>query len=103
MESLFNDLQVGLREAIDFANGKGPAHVTTYVIDPVRALTKDEIKQIRSNAHMTQVTFADYMGVSVKTVEAWERGRTHPTGPACRLMSILSSGKNTDIPFMRIR
>ena len=79
MESLFNDLQVGLREAIDFANGKGPAHVTTYVIDPVRALTKDEIKQIRSNAHMTQVTFADYMGVSVKTVE--ERADSpHRTG-----------------------
>ena len=26
------------------------------------------------------------MGVSVKTVEAWEAGRKHPDGAACRLL-----------------
>lgn len=37
---------------------------------------------------MTQVVFAKYMGVSVKTVEAWESGRNHPDGAASRLLSI---------------
>ena len=26
------------------------------------------------------------MGVSIKTVEAWEAGRNHPDGAACRLL-----------------
>ena len=47
---------------------------------------------------MTQSVFAIYMGVSKKTVEAWECGRTHPTGPVFRLLDILSRGDldNTD-------
>jgi putative transcriptional regulator len=31
------------------------------------------------------------MGVSKKTVEAWEGGRTHPNGTAFRLLDVLSS------------
>ena len=37
---------------------------------------------------MTQAIFAAYMGVSKKTVEAWESGHNHPAGAACRLLSI---------------
>ena len=40
---------------------------------------------------MTQSVFATYMGVSKKTVEAWECGRSHPTGPVFRLLDILNS------------
>lgn len=102
MTSLFEDLKQGLQEAIDFANGKGPAKVTKYIIDPVKELSHEEIKAVRTNAHMTQSVFASYMGVSVKTVEAWERGRIHPTGPALRLMSILSANKNAALPFVKL-
>lgn len=35
------------------------------------------------------------MGVSIKTIEAWEGGRTHPTGPVFRLLDILSSREET--------
>ena len=101
MTSLFEDLKQGLQEAIDFANGTGPARVTTYVIEPVKELNNEEIKNVRHNANMTQAVFALYMGVSVKTVEAWENGRTHPTGPACRLMTILAEGKEQP-DFVRI-
>lgn len=51
---------------------------------------------IRNKAGMTQTVFAEYMGVSKKTVEVWECGRTHPTGPAFRLLDILSEGKETN-------
>ncbi|MBQ6312567.1 MAG: helix-turn-helix domain-containing protein [Lachnospiraceae bacterium] len=101
MTSLFDDLKQGLQEAIDFANGSGPARVTTYMIEPVKELNNEEIKRIRRNANMTQAVFADYLGVSVKTVEAWERGRTHPTGPAYRLMNILSENQTSSLPFVK--
>ena len=35
-----------------------------------------------------------YMGVSVKTVEAWEAGRNHPDGPACRLLELTQKDPN---------
>ena len=93
MTSLFDDLKEGLQEAIAFAKGEGPARVTRFEIEPVITYTNVEIREIRTNAKMTQAVFALYMGVSIKTVEAWESGRTHPTGPACRLMTILAEGK----------
>lgn len=102
MTSLFDDLQQGLQEAIDYSNGKGSARVTKFTIEPVEILNHNEIKAVRLNANMTQVVFADYLGVSVKTVEAWEKGRTHPTGPACRLMNLLSTGNFDNMPFIEI-
>lgn len=65
----------------------------TILFEPIKNYTKDDIRTIRINTGMTQSTFAEYMGVTKKAVEAWESGRTHPTGPACRLLSILESDK----------
>ena len=102
MSTLFEDLQEGLLQAIDYAKGQGPARVISYKIDPVMEYAKEQIRQIRLNAQMTQHVFADYLGVSVKTVEAWERGRTHTTGPACRLLSMLSNNQTQSSPFISV-
>ena len=102
MSSLFGDLQEGILQAIDFAKGKGPAKTVTYQIDPVTELSKEEIRKVQMDAKMTQSVFASYLGVSVKTVEAWERGRTHPTGPAYRLMSLLANSQTQSLPFITI-
>lgn len=40
--------------------------------------------------------------VSKKTVEAWELGRTYPTGPACRLLDILDQGKENELSFVSV-
>ena len=91
MSSLFDDLKQGLEEAIDYEKGQGEAKVKTYMISPVKEYSDKEIRNIRMKAGMTQSVFASYMGVSKKTVEAWECGRTHPTGPAFRLLDILAA------------
>ena len=49
---------------------------------------------------MTQSVFASYMGVSKKTIEAWECGRTHPTGPAFRLLDILANDDLDETDFV---
>ena len=100
MKSLYEDLRQGLEEAIEYEKGKGAAKAVTYVIEPVKRYTNEEIRSIRNDAHMTQTVFADYMGVSNKTVEAWECGRIHPSGPACRLMYILALGEALDLSFI---
>jgi putative transcriptional regulator len=101
MSSLFDDLKEGLQEAIDFEKGKGKAKVVTYEIAPVKKYSNTDIKRIRYGAGMTQTVFADYLGVSKKTVEAWELGRTHPTGPAYRLIDILAEDRQDDLLFVK--
>ena len=103
MSALFEDLKEGLQEAIDYERGKGTAKRTTYVIDPVKKYSNVDIKKIRNRAGMTQAVFADYLGVSPKTVEAWELGRTHPTGPANRLLDILAQNKQDILPFVTMK
>ncbi|MBO4928141.1 MAG: hypothetical protein J5379_07830 [Clostridiales bacterium] len=39
--------------------------------------------------NMSQASFAVVMGVSTKTVEAWEAGTNKPKGPARRFMIAL--------------
>ena len=95
MSQLFNDLKQGLEEAIAYEKGTGKAKVKTYMILPVKEYDGKQIRDIRMKAGMTQSVFASYMGVSIKTVEACEGGRTHPTGPAFRLLDILSSTDET--------
>ena len=105
MSQLFDDLVTGLNQAIDYSKGKGTAKTVTlakYSIDPIKEYDREQIRAIRMNANMTQTVFADFLGVSVKTVEAWERGRTHPNGPACRLLSLISLGQVSSLPFMRL-
>lgn len=100
MSSLFEDLKEGLQEAIEFEKGKGNAKTTTFIIEPVKKYSNDDIKRVRNNAGMTQTVFANYLGVSKKTVEAWELGRTHPTGPANRLIEMLDSGNAENLTFI---
>lgn len=96
MSSLFDDLKEGLEEAIAYEKGTGKAKEKTYMILPVKEYDGKQIRQVRMKAGMTQSVFASYMGVSIKTVEAWEGGRTHPTGPVFRLLDILSAGEEVE-------
>lgn len=92
--SAFEKIKSGLKEAIAFEKGQGKAKTTAISITPTDNFAPSEIKAIRVDAGMTQVLFAKYMGVSVKTVEAWEAGRNHPDGAACRLLTITKTNPN---------
>ena len=86
--SIFNELKKGLEEAIAFEEGKLNARVKTASVTPVVRYSASDIKKIRQDAGLTQALFAAYMGVSLKTVEAWESGRNTPAGPASRLLAL---------------
>lgn len=86
--SVFDEIKLGLNEAIEYEKGNLKANTKTLSIIPIEKFSANEIKDIRKNTGMTQVLFAKYLGVSLKTVEAWESGRNHPSGTACRMLSI---------------
>ena len=64
---------------------------TTYTasdaVVPVKTYTADDIK--RKRTHTTQGFLANWLGVSKKTVQAWEAGRNLPNGTSARLLSLL--------------
>ena len=86
--SVFNEIKAGLNEAIEFEKGNLKANTRTLSVTPIEEFTASEIKDIRKTAGMTQALFAKYLGVSLKTVEAWEAGRNQPSGAACRMLAI---------------
>ena len=84
----FDKIKKGLEEAIDYEKGKLNAKTTVLSVMPTDSFAPEEIRRIRMDAGLTQVVFANYIGVSVKTVEAWESGRNHPKGAACRMLTL---------------
>jgi len=50
--------------------------------------TPDNVYEIRRKMNLTQASFAAFMGVSVRTLQEWEQGRRHPSGPAYSLLRI---------------
>ena len=52
-------------------------------------ISAEDIKAIRNKLGFTQAVFAAVIGVSTKTVEAWETGTNQPIGPARRMISLI--------------
>ncbi|HHY24932.1 MAG TPA: helix-turn-helix domain-containing protein [Clostridiaceae bacterium] len=89
--SVYKGIMKGLNEALEHAEGKRELRTNTLYIEPVREYKAEEIKKIRNDLGMTQAFFASFMGVSRKTVEAWEAGRNMPDGPARRILSMIQA------------
>ena len=71
---------------------------------PLQEYSAEEIKGIRNRLNMTQAVFALFMGISKKTVEAWEAGTNHPSGAASRLLSMMEMNHNLvdEFPFVKM-
>lgn len=87
-KSLFESLKASLNEAIEHAEGEREVRTRKITIKPIPSFTAQEIKSIRTNIEMTQAVFAQVLGVSKKTVEAWEAGTNVPNGSAMRLLQL---------------
>lgn len=89
MMSIYESIMQGLTEAIAYEKGEQTAHSTRVTITPPPEVSADDIKELRKSLNLTQSTFAAVMGVSNKTVEAWEKGTNTPAGTARRMMGLL--------------
>ena len=52
-------------------------------------LTLFDVRAIRQKIRMSQAEFAQHFGVNKRTVQDWEQGRRHPTGPARALLVVI--------------
>ena len=105
MKSVFDSIMTGLTEAVEDAKSadkKLPRKIVTIV--PVKQYTPEQVINIRSKTRLSQKAFAGYLGVSPKTVEAWEAGTNHPSGAASRLLNMMEMDENliSTFPFVSI-
>ena len=71
----------GIKEIKAFKEGK--ADLVTRVLSEL-----SQPKDIRARLNLSQSAFAGLMGVSVRTVQDWEKERREPSGPAKSLLRI---------------
>lgn len=86
--SAFNKIKLGLEELIVYEKGELPTKVTKLSIAPVEKMRRTKLSALGDSKGLTLRPFAKYMGVSIKAIEAWESGRNHQEGSACRLLSL---------------
>lgn len=94
MSEQYNSIMEGLNELMEYAKGD-KTKVRTRIreappkIEPVKKYTRESIKKIRINLHLSQRSFAEVVGVSPKTVEAWESGANSPAGSSARIIELM--------------
>ena len=66
---------------------------------PVKSYNAADVKRIRASLKLSQSLFADYLGVSHKTVEAWEHGINVPSGAASRMLMMMEMDENLTVRF----
>ncbi len=81
-KELFEELKNSLREAGHIKRGAmKPSRV--FKINP-----QNDIAKVRDKLGLSQSKFAAVLGISADTLQNWEQGRRHPTGPARVLLKI---------------
>ena len=102
MNRAYESIMPGLTEAVeDVKEKKLPRRVVTVL--PVKEYQAEEVKAIRNKTGLSQKLFAGYMGVSDKTVEAWESGKNHPSGAASRILNMMEMDEElvSNFPFVQ--
>ncbi len=79
---LFNELLTSVQEAGKIMRGE---------VKPSRVYEVEEpdVKAIREHIGFSQSKFAILIGVSLRTIQNWEQGHRHPTGPAKVLLRLV--------------
>lgn len=89
MNKAFNEIMQGLTEAVQYENSNLKAHTNKVTVTPIAAFSPEQIRKLRLSLKLSQSVFSNVLGVSQKTVEAWESGRNIPNGSALRMMGCL--------------
>lgn len=89
-ETMFSELLESVNEMDQIRRGNKKASRKFEFKEP-------EVKSIREQTGLSQAHFARLIGVSKRTLENWEQGRRHPTGPARALLKIVESDPKSAI------
>jgi putative transcriptional regulator len=86
MSQLYKDLMNGVSEMEAYMQGNQKGSITHKVHVPEHV----DIKEIRSQFHMTQKQFAESFGFALSALQSWESGRRTPEAPARILLAVIA-------------
>lgn len=87
--NFFEELKQSLEEAVAFKKGERSRCRVSVAEVPVPEYQSSDVSRIRAGLNLSQRALALALGVSVRTVEAWEAGKNPPSGPAAHLLYLL--------------
>lgn len=86
---VYEGILTGLKEAVAYKEGKLPHCRVSVRKIPLPEYKAADVARARKAMSLSQRGLASVMGVSPRTVEAWEAGRNQPSGAARRLLYLL--------------
>ena len=87
--NLFNELMQGLQEISNHQQGKITLKTETLEKPDPISITPQEVRAIRERLNLSQAVFAHKLRTSVRTLQAWEQGRTKPSQQATLLLRMV--------------
>ena len=85
----FNLLTESLEQAIDYKRGNKKSARSVVQSINVQDYNAADVVAVRKKLNLTQQGLANVVGVSTRTVEAWEAGRNKPNGSARHMLYLL--------------
>ena len=90
------------KQAESHSAGKKKLRTNTVEVLPIPVYQPQQIRAIRSKLGLTQGLFGVIVGVSGKTVEAWELGSRRPSSSALRVLAELDTNPTYFDKLVRI-
>jgi putative transcriptional regulator len=83
-DETFDELIASVKEAGKILRGEVAASRVFETPEP-------DVKAIREGIGFSQSKFAHLIGVNIRTLQNWEQGHRHPTGPAKVLLKLVQA------------
>ncbi len=90
MSKLFDGLKESILDAGKFLRGEDVPGLTLHTVNirPLEEKTGQDLKKIRQRFGLSQGALAEIVGVSRKTIEAWEQGGVC-SKPVARILQLI--------------
>ena len=89
-------------EMLEHAEGSRKLRMEIVEIEPVPFYAPKTIKALRERLRLPQGLFGSVVGVSDKTIEAWEAGTRKPSGTAMRVLAELDTNPDYLNKILRV-
>ena len=89
--NVYKGIMEGLQEALAYQQGDRTRCKVTVRELPIPEYKAADVARTRKELNLSQRGLANVLGVSYRTVEAWEAGRNVPSGAARHLLYLMDT------------
>lgn len=74
---------------LGFIDKRAMREYDALCVEPVAAYSAEQIRSLRERYRLSQAVMAAVLNTSLSTIQKWELGDKHPSGPSLKLLSLL--------------